>query len=49
VLRDRDRAAALGRAARTLADTRYTYEAYVARTRDALQPIAGRTPAPEAL
>ncbi|MGE5199475.1 MAG: glycosyltransferase family 4 protein, partial [Rhodospirillaceae bacterium] len=49
VLRDRDRAAALGRAARTLADTRYTYEAYVARTRDALQPIAGLTPAPEAL
>jgi glycosyltransferase involved in cell wall biosynthesis len=48
VLCDRAHAAALGRAARALADTRYTYEAYVARTRDALRPIAARTPAAEA-
>ena len=47
VLRDRAHAAALGRAARTLADTRYTYEAYVERTREALRPIAGRAPAAE--
>jgi glycosyltransferase involved in cell wall biosynthesis len=40
VLRDRDRAAALGRAALALANTRYTYEAYVERTRVALRPIA---------
>ena len=45
VLRDREHAAALSRAARTLADTRYTYEAYVERTREALRPIAGPTPA----
>jgi len=48
VLRDRDRAAAISRAARALADTRYTYEAYVARTREALRPISERTPATEA-
>jgi glycosyltransferase involved in cell wall biosynthesis len=48
VLGDRDHAAALSRAARTLADTRYTYEAYLERTREALRPIAGRTPAAEA-
>jgi glycosyltransferase involved in cell wall biosynthesis len=47
VLRDGAHAAALGRAARTLADTRYTYDAYVERTREALRPIAGRTPAAE--
>jgi glycosyltransferase involved in cell wall biosynthesis len=39
VLKDREYAAALGRAARELADTRYTYEAYLARTREALAPI----------
>ena len=49
VLRDRDHAAALSRAARALADTRYTYEAYVERTREALRPIARRTTAEEAL
>jgi glycosyltransferase involved in cell wall biosynthesis len=48
VLDDRDYAASLSRAARTLADTRYTYEAYVDRTREALRPIAGRAPAAEA-
>jgi glycosyltransferase involved in cell wall biosynthesis len=48
VLRDRDRAEALSRAARVLADTRYTYDAYVDRTREALRPIASRQPAAEA-
>jgi glycosyltransferase involved in cell wall biosynthesis len=48
VLEDHDHAAALSRAARALADTRYTYEAYVDRTREALRPIAGRAPASEA-
>jgi glycosyltransferase involved in cell wall biosynthesis len=48
VLRDGDRAAAISKAARSLAETRYTYEAYVERTREALRPIAGRTPAAEA-
>ena len=49
VIRDRGRASALSQAALALADTRYTYEAYVARTREALRPIAGReaeAPAP---
>jgi len=49
LLGDRDRAAHLGRAARALADTKYTYEAYVARTREALRPIAGRPARAEAL
>jgi glycosyltransferase involved in cell wall biosynthesis len=48
VLRDGDRAAAMSAAARSLANTRYTYEAYVERTREALRPIAARTPAAEA-
>jgi glycosyltransferase involved in cell wall biosynthesis len=47
VLRDREHGAALSRAAQALADTRYTYEAYVEKTREALRPIAGR-PASEA-
>jgi glycosyltransferase involved in cell wall biosynthesis len=42
LLGDRERAERLGRAARTLADTKYTYEAYVNRTREALRPISGR-------
>jgi glycosyltransferase involved in cell wall biosynthesis len=46
VLRDREHGAALSRAAQALADTRYTYEAYVEKTREALRPIAGRL-APE--
>ena len=49
VIRDRGRAAALSQAALTLANTRYTYEAYVERTREALRPITGRAaeaPAP---
>jgi glycosyltransferase involved in cell wall biosynthesis len=45
VLRDPAHAAALGRSAREMADTRYTYQAYVDRTRDALRPIAERRPA----
>jgi glycosyltransferase involved in cell wall biosynthesis len=49
VLRDRERAEALGRAARALADSRYTYEAYVDRTREALRPLAPPPPAAEAL
>jgi glycosyltransferase involved in cell wall biosynthesis len=48
VLRDGDRAAAISAAARSLADTRYTYEAYVERTREALRPIAAHTRAAEA-
>ena len=47
VLRDREHGAALSRAAQALADTRYTYEAYIEKTREALRPIAGR-PASEA-
>ena len=49
LLEDRERAAQLGRAARALADTKYTYEAYVTRTREALRPIAGRPAPAEAL
>ncbi len=41
VLRDREHGAALSRAAQALADTRYTYDAYVEKTREALRPIAG--------
>jgi len=48
VLRDRERAEALGRSARTLAETRYTYETYVERTREALRPITGRIVSAEA-
>jgi glycosyltransferase involved in cell wall biosynthesis len=46
VLRDREHGAAISRAAQALADTRYTYDAYVEKTREALRPIAGRL-APE--
>jgi glycosyltransferase involved in cell wall biosynthesis len=49
VLGDPDYAARLGRAARSLAETKYTYEAYVARTREALRPIAGLNGPSEAL
>jgi len=42
VLGDGARSSALGQAALALANTRYTYEAYVQRTREALRPIAGR-------
>jgi glycosyltransferase involved in cell wall biosynthesis len=41
VLRDRALAAQLSQRARRLAETRYTYEAYLGRTRDAVDPIAG--------
>jgi len=43
VLRDRDLAAQLSQRARQLAETRYTYEAYLGRTREAIGPIAGAT------
>jgi glycosyltransferase involved in cell wall biosynthesis len=43
VLRDRDLAARLSQRARQLAETRYTYEAYLGRTREAIDPIAGAT------
>ncbi|MFO7695275.1 MAG: glycosyltransferase family 4 protein [Vicinamibacterales bacterium] len=49
VLGDGARASALGQAALALASTRYTYEAYVQRTREALRPMTGRdaeAPAP---
>jgi glycosyltransferase involved in cell wall biosynthesis len=49
LLGDRERAEQLGRAARALADTKYTYEAYVNRTREALRPISGRPGQAEAL
>lgn len=42
VLEDRAYASRLGENARHLADTRYTYEAYVARTREAISPITSR-------
>jgi glycosyltransferase involved in cell wall biosynthesis len=48
VLRDRERAEALGRSARALAETRYTYETYVERTREALRPITERIVSAEA-
>jgi glycosyltransferase involved in cell wall biosynthesis len=42
VLQDRAYASRLGENARHLADTSYTYEAYVARTREAISPITSR-------
>jgi hypothetical protein len=39
VLADRVLADRLGRNARRLADTRYTYDAYLARTRQALEHV----------
>lgn len=49
VIGDRTYADALGRAARELADTKYTYAAYVERTQEALRPITARPAAAEAL
>ena len=40
-LRDRARAAAVGRRARELAETKYTYQAYLERTRQAYAALAG--------
>jgi glycosyltransferase involved in cell wall biosynthesis len=45
-LTDRERAAAVGRQARALADTKYSYEAYLERTR---QACAALMPAPPAV
>jgi glycosyltransferase involved in cell wall biosynthesis len=38
-LQDRDRAAAIGQRARELADTKYTYDAYLERTRQACEAL----------
>ena len=40
-LTDRPRAAAIGRQARLLADTKYSYDAYLERTRQACAALAG--------
>lgn len=45
VLGDREHAARLGRAAGELAASRYTYDSYVARTKEALAPIVARAAA----
>jgi glycosyltransferase involved in cell wall biosynthesis len=42
VLQDREHALRLGAGAARLADAEYTYEAYVARTRDAIAPMSPR-------
>ena len=41
VLRDKSRAAAIGTEARRLADTKYSYEAYLERTRQACATLFG--------
>jgi glycosyltransferase involved in cell wall biosynthesis len=41
---DRDRAAAIGRRARLLADTKYSYEAYLEKTRQACAALASPLP-----
>lgn len=43
-LQDRDRAAALGRRARELAETKYSYEAYLDRTEQAYAQLAAQAP-----
>jgi glycosyltransferase involved in cell wall biosynthesis len=47
VLRDRSAGAAIGARARQLADTKYSYEAYLARTREACAWLLGRPATPE--
>jgi glycosyltransferase involved in cell wall biosynthesis len=44
-LSDRDRARAVGDRARELADTKYSYEAYLARTREACAHVTGESTA----
>jgi glycosyltransferase involved in cell wall biosynthesis len=44
-LSDRDRARAVGDRARELADTKYSYEAYLARTREACAHLTGKSTA----
>lgn len=46
---DREHAASIGSAALALAETKYTYDAYVDRTREALRPVTPRIAAAEAL
>jgi glycosyltransferase involved in cell wall biosynthesis len=47
VLRDRAAGAAIGARARQLAETKYSYEAYLARTREACAWLLGRPATPE--
>ena len=47
VLRDPSRGAAIGARARQLAETKYSYEAYLARTREACDHLMGRPSAPQ--
>jgi hypothetical protein len=42
-LSDRDRARAVGDRARELADTKYSYEAYLGRTREACACLTGES------
>jgi hypothetical protein len=43
-LTDRERAATVGRQARLLADTKYSYEAYLERTRQACDALTSPAP-----
>jgi hypothetical protein len=43
-LNDPDRSAAIGARARALADTKYSYDAYLERTRQACAALAGPPP-----
>jgi glycosyltransferase involved in cell wall biosynthesis len=47
LLADPGRARAIGQRARELAETKYSYEAYLARTRQACEWLTGRRPEPE--
>jgi glycosyltransferase involved in cell wall biosynthesis len=47
LLRDPALAEAIGVRARQLADTKYSYEAYLARTREACERLAGRPASPQ--
>ena len=47
VLRDPERGAAVGARARRLAETKYSYDAYLARTREACERLLGRPAAPQ--
>jgi glycosyltransferase involved in cell wall biosynthesis len=46
LLRDRERSQRLGEAARRLAEVKYSYEAYLERTRQAYAHLAGPAGAP---
>jgi glycosyltransferase involved in cell wall biosynthesis len=47
LLREPARAEAIGARARQLAETKYSYDAYLARTREACERLAGRPAAPQ--